>query len=459
MKNLILTLTSMFIAITLNGQNIHQTACQGNIARLDSLLGDTTNINILDKHGRSILHYSVACNQEKVFDYLIDRGIDINIKENIGWTPLLLAVKQNKEKFVEKLLEMEAKANFNHANQDGTSILMEAVLNDNLPQAKLLIENGANVNAVNKRGSTPLGIARRDELNEMIAFLVSKGADKESAPMPELKGKYLGQEKPDLTAKMFAPNFISTENFVHNGVFHPNGKEFYYTIETRRYNGGTIMVSKLDGKKWSKPEPTSIPGTFREVGPFISKDGSKLYYSSDRPVNESDTIGSSLDLWMLEREGDKWGPPIHLGREVNSDGNDWFPTISDNGRLYFYMHKDRSGNIFYAENKNGKYQKAILIEGVDNGKYYNYDPFIAPDESYVIFASRDRPDGLGSSDLYISFKKDQATWSQPKNMGEGVNTSKSEYAPILTPDGKYLFFARGYGDVFWVDSQIIENLK
>ncbi|MEL7005077.1 MAG: hypothetical protein AAFN93_20410, partial [Bacteroidota bacterium] len=170
-------------------------------------------------------------------------------------------------------------------------------------------------------------------------------------------------------------------------------------------------------------------------------------------------IGSSLDLWMLERNGDSWGSPIHMGKEVNTDGNDWFPTIADNGTLYFYVHKGRLGNIYYSENKNGKYQEAILIEGVGNGEFYNYDPFITADEDFLIFSSRDRPDSFGSSDLYISFKNDQGNWSKPKNMGEGVNSADGEYAPLLTPDGKYLFFSRGYGDIYWVDAELIKSLK
>lgn len=459
MKNLVLTISIFLISLTLEGQSIHQTACEGNLVRLDSLLNDTTDINIVDNRGKSLLHHAVACEQEKVIDFLINRGIDINLEDNAGWTPLLRAVIKNNAGQIDLLKTMDAKANFNQMDDSGTSVLMKAILSNGMPIVKLLIENGADINAVNSRGSTPLGIARREGLDQIAKYLILKGAETANSFMQELQGEYLGQEKPEQTAKMFAPNFISTENFVHNGVFHPNGKEFYYTIETRRYNGGTIMVTKLDGNKWSKPEPTAIPGSFREVGPFISKDGSKLYFSSNRPVNESDSIGSSLDLWMLNRKGDNWGSPIHLGDEVNTDGADWFPTISDRGTLYFYVHKDRSGKIYYAESKNGKYQKAVLIEGVDNGEYYNYDPYIAPDESYLIFASSNRPDGLGSADLYISFRDDLGAWSKPKNMGEGVNSSESEYAPLLTPDGKYLFFARGYGDVFWVDAQIISNLK
>ena len=129
--------------------------------------------------------------------------------------------------------------------------------------------------------------------------------------------------------------------------------------------------------------------------------------------------------------------------------------------MYYYIHnfEDRSGKIYYSLNTEGEYQEGNSVLGIGNKDYYNYDPYIAPDERYLIFASTKRPDGLGKSDLYISFKDDQNQWTVPKNMGVGVNTSESEYAPLLSPDGKVLFFTRGYGDIFWVDANIIETLK
>jgi len=223
------------------------------------------------------------------------------------------------------------------------------------------------------------------------------------------------------------------------------------------------MLSKMIDEKWTKPAPMTLgKKMYLEIGPFITREGSRLYYCSNKPAKENDSLvrNRNIDMWYLERERDTWGPPIHLGSEVNSDSTaDWFPTISDQGRLYFFRYRNRksgSGDIFYSEKKNGKYQEAVLVKGVENDKYHNYDPFIAPDESYMIFASK-RPDGLGHDDLYISYRDKEGKWSKAKNMGSGINSKKSEYAPLLTPDGKYLFFTRGHGDIFWVDAQIIKE--
>jgi len=437
-------------------ENLRMLACDGDLTKLESHLADGIDINIRDRRGRTLLHYATACNQEKVFDYVIEKGIDVNIEDKRGFSPLLLAILRGNPNIVKKLLTVGAKANFNYARQGGTTILMEIILRNNLSTAKLLIENGADVNATNKRGNTPLGIAKREGLDDMVALLIKNGAHKEGAKTPEPEGEYMGELKPGTKAKMFAPNFISTESPVQNGIFHPNGKEFYFTMDNR----GTIMLSKMIDGKWTKPIPVPIPSQYRKVGPFITRDGSRLYYSSNRPAKESDSPTRNMDMWYLERDGDTWGAPIYLGSEVNSESTaDWFPTISDNGRLYFFRYrKNGSGDIFYSEKKNDKYQEAVFVEGIENNKYHNYDPFIAPDESYIIFASR-RPDGLGQDDLYICYRDDAGKWSKAKNMGSGINSKKSEYAPLLTPDGKYLFFARGHGDIFWVDAQIIKEIS
>lgn len=442
-----------------NAQSLQEMVCQGKVSALDSLLADTMDINLKDGRGWSLLHYSIACDQKSAFDYLIGKGIGINAEDNSGRSPLLLAIQRNKLALIDELFAIKANANFNLANQEGTTVLMEAVLNDNVDIAKLLIKNGADLNIKNGRGNTALGIAKREGSKQMLTLLEVSGASHEGINLLVTKGEYMGESKPDLIPQIFAPAYVSTENFVHNGIFHPNGNEFYFTIETLRYNRGTIMVSKMNGGKWSKPLPADIPGEFREVGPFITADGKKLYYASSRPTSEEDTINHNMNLWVMERSGEDWVNPTYLGDQVNTEGNDWFPTISDKGILYYYTHKDGTGNIYYSEMSEGTFQEGVLIEGVNNGEYYNYDPFIAPDESFLIFASSKRSDGLGRADLYISFKNESNEWTQPKNMGKDINTSESEYAPILSADGEWLFFTRGYGDIYWISSKIIQQLK
>jgi hypothetical protein len=69
------------------------------------------------------------------------------------------------------------------------------------------------------------------------------------------------------------------------------------------------------------------------------------------------------------------------------------------------------------------------------------DPYISPDESYLIFGSYDREEGYGSSDLYISFRKNNGKFGKPMNLGDKINTPYLEHNPHVSPDGKYFFFS------------------
>jgi len=101
---------------------------------------------------------------------------------------------------------------------------------------------------------------------------------------------------------------------------------------------------------------------------------------------------------------------------------------------------------------------------VVNSGAYTAHPFIAPDESYLIWDSK-REDGFGDSDLYISFRQEDGTWSSAVNMGDKVNSDKWDAYASVTPDGKYILFNREINeddrnvDIYWVDAKVIETLR
>jgi len=442
----------VLVSLNINSQDIFQDVCEGNLSRLDSLLNNTTDINMQNREGHSLLHMAIFCQQEEAASYLLKNNADVNITDKGGESPLYHSASRRDNNSLLNLL-LSNKADPNIYNKFSESPLQMAVLNGYLGNVKELVRFNADVNAKNSRRNTVLDIALREGFSEIAELLTDQGANTNDNRVIELTGKYIDQTKPGLIPKMFAPNFISTENTILNAIFHPNGKEFYYTIETPRYNNGTIMITKLVGEKWSKPEPAHIPGIYREVDPFITSDENKLFYCTDRPIDGSDSAMNHVDIWMLERNGEGWSEPKHLSNDINTDGWDWFPSVSNQETLYF----STNGDIKFSEFKNGKYQKAILSDLGRKGG----DPFIAPDESYLIFSSGG-PDSFGDSDLYISFKNKDRSWGQAKNMGENINSSSYELAPALSPDGKYFFFASGRGgilDLYWVDSKVIENLK
>ncbi|MBK9491701.1 MAG: PD40 domain-containing protein [Haliscomenobacter sp.] len=124
-------------------------------------------------------------------------------------------------------------------------------------------------------------------------------------------------------------------------------------------------------------------------------------------------------------------------------------------------------NIQRSTLQNGRYTQPQVLPFSINSVDYEEGPYIAPDESFLIFESI-RPEGIeGSLDLYISFKNKAGQWSLPLNMGPKINSGSSERFASLSPDGKYLFFGSSRNqapdrpgfDIFWIDASVIDELK
>jgi len=283
----------------------------------------------------------------------------------------------------------------------------------------------------------------------------------QQSDFPVLKGPYLGQKPPGLKPEIFAPNIVSTEKNEFNCAFSSNGNELYFTVWKEGVN--TIMTMKLKDGSWSARTVASFSGKYSDVDPYITADGKKLYFSSMRPLNNIGDPKDS-DIWYVEKtKDDSWAQPVRLA-ELNSIGkDDYYTSISINETLYFSVFDTHgsTGDIYRSKLVNGQYTSAERVEYPISTEFNEHDPFIAPNETYLIFTS-DRPGGYGRGDLYISFQTKKGTWTEPKNMGDDINSNGYDYCPILSPDGKYLFFTRNInrnGDIYWVDARIIEKLR
>ena len=449
---------SMGIWGNLSAQNIFRTACQGNLARLDSLLQDTS-VNVQDNLGRSLLHWTVACRQKEVFDWLVDRGIKINGEDNVQETPMHIAVGYNRETYFDRLLGLQADDTW--VRQYGASLLEKAVMNKSQTFLQKLIENGADINSTNTRGSTPLEIALRIGAKEISAWLIANGADETKVRTFKLKGTYMGQTPPGLSPQMFAPNFISTEAYEFGSVFNSDGTEFYYGVDV---NGKPeIRYSQLVNDSWSPPKTILSHGKYSFNDPFLSPDENRLYFISKRAL---DGLGEAkdVDIWYVEREQDGWSEPINVGPNINSERNEYYISFTNDGTMYFSSNinapEERSQydyDVYSSTFVDGAFQKAIALSDSVNTPAYEADVFIAPDESYIIFCAT-RTEGLGRGDLYISFKKPNGTWSKSRNMGAPVNTPHHELCPFVTKDGKYLFYTSNQ-DIYWVSTEIFNEIK
>jgi len=457
-KALIIVIISLFSA-SVSAQNIFRTACQGNIVRLDSML-NTSSIDIKDNLGRSLLHWAVACKKKEVFDFLVEKGININAEDNQDKTPMHVAVQFDNEEYFDLLFDLQP--NNDWVNKFGASLLEKAVLNKNKTFIKKLIDSGVDIDSTNDRGSTALEISQRIGAKDVYDFLLSVGADSNKVRNIELKGTYMGQEKPDTTPKMFAPNFISTEEHEFGSVFNSNATEFYFGVDV---NGKSeIRYSKLTGDNWSKSKTILSHDRYGYNDPFLSPDENRLYFISRRALDGIGGLKEDHDIWYVERTENGWSEPINAGPNINSAGNEYYISFTKEGTMYFSSNvnateeRKRSDlDIYYSKFINGNFQKAISLGDSVNTDAYEADVFVDPEEKYIIFCGI-RSEGLGRGDLYISFKNPDGTWTKSINLGESINTKNHELCPFVTYDGKYLFYTSN-GDIYWVSTDIINQLK
>jgi len=247
---------------------------------------------------------------------------------------------------------------------------------------------------------------------------------------------------------LFAPGQISTGDFELNSTFTPDGRTIYYTKRSPKPQYWVVVESHLVNGAWSAPAAASFSGQYNDFDPFVSPDGSRLYYSSNRPV--SGESKSDFDIWYVERIGAGWSEPRHLPAPVNTPRSEFYPSVSRNGSLYF--SSDRPGglgglDIYRARPEGDTYVVENLGTAV-NSPQSDGDPAISANDSTIFFAGSGRAGGLGERDIYVSMRLPSGEWSVPRNLGVEVNSPTVEFCPILSPDGRYLFITsdRGFAD-------------
>ncbi len=303
---------------------------------------------------------------------------------------------------------------------------------------------------------------RKIQLFLLMGLIVLAGisrAQKNEPDFPVLKGLYLGQKPPGTTPKVFAPGIVSTKKSEFNAAFSPNGKDFFFSVNEPS-GRETMMFMKCENNQWTPPQSAPFVSNQNDCDPFFSHDGSRLYFISTR-TKKNDERSKDWDIWYVERTDSGWSESRNLGPPVNSNHDEYYVSLTREGAIYFASNRAGgygSFDIYRSRFVDGHYLKPENLGASINTKYLEHDPFIAPDESYIIFTSVNRPGGFGTGDLYISFRRKEGTWTEAKNLGKAFNTSGYDFCPMASPDGKYFFFTRK-GDIYWVSMEVIKQLK
>jgi Tol biopolymer transport system component len=162
----------------------------------------------------------------------------------------------------------------------------------------------------------------------------------------------------------------------------------------------------------------------------------------------------------------EWSEPMRLGPEVNTEAAEIFVSVTDDGTLFFRRSAGENRAIYSARAAGDNFAAPELVQGLELPSAGN--PSIARDGSFLIMSGI--VEGR-ASDLFISFSNG-AGWTPAKNLGDSINTTFAEFAPSVSPDGKYLFFTserpgvadataegRPPGDIYQIELRAIEGVE
>ncbi len=220
-----------------------------------------------------------------------------------------------------------------------------------------------------------------------------------------------------------------------------------------------IDVEKLDD---------NVNSTYIEHSPILSPDGKRLYFSRQYHPDNIGGVDDNEDIWFseLDEETGGWLPAKNIGPPLNTKGPNFLSSVTEiNGEevLILGNRYGKKGRMFagvsIAKRKGDSFTEP---QNVIINNEYNYSPnadfFISPDGD-VLILSVERDETYGKRDLYVSFKAINGNWTEPKNIGDDVNTLNEEGAPYLAYNNETLYFSSdGYSGYGGVDIYVTKRL-
>ncbi|MDA0194547.1 MAG: hypothetical protein O2887_09735 [Bacteroidetes bacterium] len=252
---------------------------------------------------------------------------------------------------------------------------------------------------------------------------------------------------------------------VRDFTMSSSGNEGYVTIQSTLEEISVIAKIVKKWNIWLNPEIVSFSGKYKDIEPSFSPDGLRLYFASNRPLTESMDSPKDFDIWYIERENpdNPWSKPINIGEPINTALNEFYPSVVENKNLYFTSDAtDSKGrdDIFFSKWNGNMYSPPVSLSDSINTDGYEFNAYVSPDESFMIFSGYNRADGIGSGDLYISFQDENQNWCAATNLGESINSKSMDYCPFVDLTSQTLFFTSRISAFSLVnDFQSIEDLS
>jgi hypothetical protein len=159
-------------------------------------------------------------------------------------------------------------------------------------------------------------------------------------------------------------------------------------------------------------------------------------------------------IWRVRKVEGGWSSPEKVIDIEEADIMEFHPTVTRKGDVYFchWDYAKQKGSIYKAVANGDSFLPPVKVDIPEDSTTSDVDPFVDPDERYIIFGSR-RRGGLGGVDVFISYRGAD-TWTPAIHLGERFNTTEHDNSIDISPDGRYAFIYK-QGDAYWMEADYL----
>ncbi|MBN2207184.1 MAG: PD40 domain-containing protein [Candidatus Aminicenantes bacterium] len=259
-----------------------------------------------------------------------------------------------------------------------------------------------------------------------------------------------GQPAPGAEPAKFLPETLAAGACPHGQpAFAPDGTGVFWSAIRLDDRTQTIYYSAFDGASFSKPAVAPFAAPSGNGGPAFSPDGKRLFFSAELPP-AGDSSAARTAICVVERTGSGWGRPEPIEPTVDDRMTKGQVSVARSGNIYFSgrVLTERAPGIYVSRYSEGRYAPPEKLAGPLADVPLLVDPWIDPDERFLLLSCAPPEGPPMLTDIGISFRRADGSWSAPERLGPAVNTEAFERFPSLSPDGKSLFFIRSLSRQF-----------
>jgi outer membrane protein OmpA-like peptidoglycan-associated protein len=196
--------------------------------------------------------------------------------------------------------------------------------------------------------------------------------------------------------------------------------------------------------------------------PVLTADEQQLFFTRRNGIRGTDT--EDLVVSTKDSKG-RWSRPVSVSPNINSPENEGTCSVSADGRLLIFTScRGRQGfgscDLFFSAKQGDEWSEPVNLGPGVNSQFWESQPSLSADGRVLYFVS-ERKVGVGGKDIFVSYKNDKGEWSQAVNLGPTINTKVDDLSPFIHANNRTLFFASkgrvGFGGYDIFVSEKIDN--